>query len=337
MCETTQSFENVAVLGAGSFGTALALVLAGNKRRVTLWGHTPAAMERMAATRENTTYLPGVALPPELRPTGALADVQGADLILMAVPSKAIREVAEQLAKVGISDSAVLLSCTKGVERGTGLRMSEVIAEHLPRNIVATLSGPSHAEEVAKKMPTAVVIGCGDDGAAKRLQAAFSTPYFRAYTNDDLAGVELGGALKNIFAIAAGASDGLGLGDNAKAALITRALAELIRLGTKLGGKRETFQGLGGIGDLMVTCFSGHSRNRHVGEGLGRGEKIADILAAMPMVAEGVPTTYSAYECARKLGVETPIIDQVRAMLDGTVSARAALGRLLMRDPKAED
>ncbi len=337
MRETPPPLQNVAVLGAGSFGTALALVLAGNKLRVTLWGHNACAMERMAEARENKAYLPGVALPEELRLTGALADVQGADLILMAVPSKAIREVSEQLAKVGISDPAVVLSCTKGVERGTGFRMSEVIAEHLPRNIVATLSGPSHAEEVAKKMPTAVVIGCREQGAAQRLQAAFSTPYFRAYTNDDLAGVELGGALKNIFAIAAGASDGLGLGDNAKAALITRALAELIRLGTKLGGKRETFQGLGGIGDLMVTCFSGHSRNRHVGEGLGRGEKIADILAAMPMVAEGVPTTYSAYECARKLDVDTPIIDQVRAMLDGTVSARAALGRLLTRDPKAED
>ena len=187
-------------------------------------------------------------------------------------------------------------------------------------------------------MPTAVVIGCRDAGAAKRLQAAFSTPYFRAYTNDDLAGVELGGALKNIFAIAAGASDGLGLGDNAKAALITRALAELIRLGTKLGGRRETFQGLGGIGDLMVTCFSGHSRNRaRRRRASAAARRSHDILAAMPMVAEGVPTTYSAYECARKLGVETPIIDQVRAMLDGTVSARAALGRLLMRDPKAED
>jgi glycerol-3-phosphate dehydrogenase (NAD(P)+) len=325
------------VLGAGSFGTALALVLAGNQLPVTLWGHTASAMEQMAAARENATYLPGVSLPQELRLTGTMADVHGADLILMAVPSKAIREVSEQLAKVGINDSAVLLSCTKGVERGTGLRMSEVMAEHLPRNIVAALSGPSHAEEVARRMPTAVVVGCEDAGAAKRLQAAFSTPYFRAYTNDDLAGVELGGALKNIYAIAAGASDGLKLGDNAKAALVTRALAELIRLGTKLGGKRETFQGLGGIGDLMVTCFSGHSRNRHVGESLGRGEKIGDILAAMPMVAEGVPTTYSAYECAAKLGVETPIIDQVRAVLEGTVSARAALGRLLMRDPKAED
>jgi glycerol-3-phosphate dehydrogenase (NAD(P)+) len=337
MSETPPPFQNVAVLGAGSFGTALALVLAGNQLPVTLWGHTAGAMEQMAAARENTTYLPGIALPEALRLTGTMADVRDADLILMAVPSKAIREVSAQLAKVGIRDSAVLLSCTKGVERGTGLRMSEVMAEHLPRNTVAALSGPSHAEEVAKRMPTAVVVGCQDAGAAKRLQAAFSTPYFRAYTNDDLAGVELGGALKNIFAIAAGASDGLKLGDNAKAALITRALAELIRLGTQLGGKRETFQGLGGIGDLMVTCFSGHSRNRHVGESLGRGEKIDDILKAMPMVAEGVPTTYSAYECARKLGVETPIIDQVRAVLEGTVSARAALGRLLTRDPKAED
>ncbi len=330
-------FQHVAVLGAGSFGTALALVLAGNKLPVTLWGHHAADMERMAAERSNAKYLPEIPLPEALRLTGNLDEVKGADLILIATPSKAIREISERLGRVGVSESAVLLSCTKGVERGSGLRMSEVIAEHLPRNVVATLSGPSHAEEVAKRMPTAVVIGCRDAAAAKRMQAAVSTPYFRAYTNDDLAGVELGGALKNIFAIAAGASDGLGLGDNAKAALITRALAELVRLGVKLGGRRETFQGLGGIGDLMVTCFSGHSRNRHVGEELGRGRKIDDILTEMPMVAEGVPTTYSAYECARKFGVETPIIDQVRELLDGRVSARVALGQLLTRDPKAED
>jgi len=337
MGEPTPSFQNVAVLGAGSFGTALALVLAGNSLPVTLWGHNVAAIERMAAERVNETYLPGVRLPKELRITSTFGDLQSADLFLIATPSKAIRAIAGQLLGTAISESAVLLSCTKGMERGTGLRMSEVLSEHLPRNPVATLSGPSHAEEVARRMPTAVVLGCRDQSAAKRLQRAFTTPYFRAYTNEDIAGVELGGALKNIFAIAAGASDGLGLGDNAKAALITRALAELIRLGVKLGGRRETFQGLGGIGDLMVTCFSGHSRNRHVGEQLGRGEKIAEILGAMPMVAEGVPTTYSAYECARKLEVETPIIDQVRAMLEGTVSAKAALERLLTRGPKAED
>lgn len=168
------------------------------------------------------------------------------------------------------------------------------------------------------------------------MQGAFSTPFFRAYTNADVAGIELGGALKNIFAIAAGVCDGLGLGDNSKAALVTRALAELIRLGTALGGERETFQGLSGIGDLMVTCFSPHSRNHAVGERLGRGERLADIIASMNMVAEGVPTTYSAHECAHRLGIETPIIDEVRALLDGERSAREVAAKLLARDPKAE-
>ncbi len=330
-------FQNTVVLGAGSFGTALGLVLARNGLAVTLWGHQPAAIAAIAAARENIAYLPGVKLPPELRLTSDLAVAQGADLLLLVTPSKAVRETAAKLAAVGLAKGAVLVSCTKGVERGTGMRMSEVLAEYFRGHPIAALSGPSHAEEVARQMPTAVVFGCPDPEVGRRIQKAFSAAYFRAYTNDDLAGVELGGALKNIFAIAAGASDGLGLGDNAKAALITRALAELIRLGLKLGGRRETFQGLGGIGDLMVTCFSGHSRNRHVGEELGRGKKIGEVLAALPMVAEGVPTTYSAYECARKFGVETPIIDQVRAMLEGTVSARAALERLLTRDPKAED
>jgi glycerol-3-phosphate dehydrogenase (NAD(P)+) len=214
--------------------------------------------------------------------------------------------------------------------------MSEVIAEHFPNHPLAVLSGPSHAEEVARKMPTCVVLGCGDSAIAQKLQRAFTAPYFRSYTSDDIAGVELGGALKNIFALAAGVSDGLGLGDNAKAALVTRALVELGRLGTALGGKRETFMGLSGVGDLMVTCFSRHSRNRAVGERLGKGERLADIVASMQMVAEGVPTTYSAFECARKAGVETPIIDQVKAILDGTVAPADAMARLLGRDPKPE-
>ncbi|MEO6751351.1 MAG: NAD(P)H-dependent glycerol-3-phosphate dehydrogenase, partial [Chthoniobacteraceae bacterium] len=218
----------------------------------------------------------------------------------------------------------------------SGLRMSQVVAEHFPNHRLAVLSGPSHAEEVACKMPTCVVLGSGDSDIAQKLQRTFTAPFFRAYTSDDIAGVELGGALKNIFALAAGASDGLGLGDNAKAALVTRALVELGRLGTALGGKRETFMGLSGVGDLMVTCFSRHSRNRSVGERLGKGERLADIVASMQMVAEGVPTTYSAFECARKLGVETPIIDQVKAILDGTVAPADAMARLLGRNPKPE-
>ena len=248
-------------------------------------------------------------------------------------PSVAVREVA---ARLDPAPGAVLLSCTKGVERGTGLRMSEVLQARFPGQVVAALSGPSHAEEVARRMPTAVVIGCPDPALGLRLQQAFSTPSLRTYTSEDVAGIELGGALKNIFAIAAGVSDGLGLGDNAKSALVTRSLAELIRLGCALGGRRETFQGLSGIGDLMVTCFSRHSRNRGLGERLGRGETLAQILDSMSMIAEGVPTTYSGFDCARQHGVSTPIIDQTRALLEGTVSPRKALETLLGREPRAE-
>ena len=247
-----------------------------------------------------------------------------------------MREVSARLARMKLREDAVLLSCTKGVERGSGLRMAQIVAEFFPQRTVAVLSGPSHAEEVARKMPTAVVLGSPDAAVAQRLQHAFTTRFFRAYTNDDVAGIELGGALKNIFALAAGVSDGLGLGDNSKAALVTRSLAELIRLGTALGGRRETFQGLSGIGDLMVTCFSKHSRNRAVGERLGRGESLTEITASMRMVAEGVPTTYSATDCARERGIDTPIIDQMRALLDGAISPREVLANLLSRDPRAE-
>ena len=330
------SFSHVGVIGAGSWGTALSLLLHGNGLPVTMWGHDAKHVADMKARRENSVCLPGVALPDSLRLTVNLEDVRECDLLLLVTPSKAIREVAARLAAVGPRGDAVLLSCTKGVERGSGKRMSEVIAEHFPEHPIAALSGPSHAEEVSRKMPTCVVIGCNDADAAQRLQRAFTAPFFRAYTSDDIAGVELGGALKNIYALAAGAGDGLGLGDNAKAALLTRALVELGRLGVALGGKRETFMGLSGVGDLMVTCFSQHSRNRAVGERIGKGERLADIVASMQMVAEGVPTTYSAYECARRFDVETPIIDQVKAILDGAVAPAEAMARLLGRDPKAE-
>jgi glycerol-3-phosphate dehydrogenase (NAD(P)+) len=330
------SFQNVGIVGAGSWGTALAFPPLANHLPVTIWGHDAQHIARVAAVRENAAYLPGVALPAELRFTHELDDLRACDLVLLVTPSKAIREVASRLSTVGLREDAALLSCTKGVERGSGLRMSEILAECFPRNPVGVLSGPSHAEEVARQKPTALVLGCADASLAKRLQQAFSTPFFRAYTSDDVAGIELGGALKNIFALAAGVSDGLGLGDNAKAALVTRALSELSRLGTALGGRRETFQGLSGIGDLMVTCFSQHSRNRAVGERLGRGERLADIVASMNMVAEGVPTTYSAHEVAQRHGIDAPIIAQMRALLDGTLTPRAAMANLMGREAGAE-
>lgn len=330
------SFEHVGIVGAGSWGTALALILHDNGLRVTLWGHDPAHIAQVARDRTNGAYLPGIELPEALGFTADLEALAPCDLILIVTPSKALREVASRLSTVTVRADAVLLSCTKGVERGSGRRMSEVLAESFPRHVVAVLSGPSHAEEVARHLPTAIVLGCADSSAAQRLQQAFFTPSFRAYTNDDVAGIELGGALKNIFALAAGVSDGLGLGDNAKAALVTRALAELVRLGTALGGRPETFHGLSGIGDLMVTCFSRHSRNRSVGERLGRGETLSAIISSMNMVAEGVPTTYGAHECAARLGLDAPIITQVRALLDGAASPREILSNLMTRDPRAE-
>ncbi len=329
-------FHRIGILGAGSFGTALALVLHHQKLPVIVWGHDPETIARAIAQRENTAYLPGVTLPPDLRFTSEIGDLAASDLVLLVTPSKAIREVLGKLKAVPLAEGAVFLSCIKGVERGTGLRMSEIVREIFPGHPAAVLSGPSHAEELARRMPTAVVVGCGGNDCAMRLQQAFSTRYLRAYTSDDVAGIELGGALKNIYAIAAGVSDGLGLGDNAKASLVTRALAELIRLGGALGGRRETFFGLSGVGDLMVTCFSRHSRNRSVGERLGRGEKPDAILASMRMVAEGIPTTYSAWECAKRFVVETPIIEQMRAVLEGEVSPKEGMGNLLSRDPKPE-
>lgn len=330
------TFTNAGIVGAGSWGTALALLLHENGLPVTLRGHEAEHVRALASTRENALYLPGVPLPESFRFTTEFRDLERCDLILVATPSKAIREVASALAATALRPDVVILSCTKGVERGTGLRMSEVLAADLPQRPMAVLSGPSHAEEVARGMPTAVVLGCSEQPTAERLQTVFTTKLFRAYTSSDVAGIELGGALKNIFAIAAGVSDGLDLGDNSKAALVTRSLAELIRLGAALGGRPETFQGLSGIGDLIVTCFSRHSRNRHVGERLARGEPLAEITSSMSMVAEGVPTTYSASECARRLGIDTPIIEQIRALLEGEITPREVLANLLARDPRAE-
>lgn len=331
------SFQKIGIVGAGSWGTALGFVLSGHGIPIALWGHNPRHVELLRTTRKNETYLPGVELPPDIAPTGDLATLADADLVLFVTPSKAIRDVAQQFAALRPRADAILLSCTKGLERGSGLRMSAILREIFPGNPVAVLSGPGHAEEVVQRMPTAVVLGCGDASLARKLQLVFSTPFFRGYTSTDVAGIELGGALKNIIAIAVGISDGLGLGDNSKAALVTRALAELVRLGTALGGRRETFQGLSGIGDLIVTCYSRHSRNRSVGEHLGRGETIGEITRGMTMVAEGVPTTLSASECARKLGIDTPIIEQVRAILYDKKPVREAMLELMSRDPRPEE
>lgn len=330
-------FDHIAVLGAGSWGTALSLALAESGRRVTLWGHERDHIEAVARERVNTEYLPGVELGESITAVHDMAETASAPIMLMVPPSNFFADVAARLRDVSPLEDAVLVSCSKGIEAESGRRMSQIISDTLPGHPVAVLSGPSHAEEVGRRLATACVVGCADHDLAERIQETFSVGWFRTYTSTDVAGIELGGAIKNVFAIAAGIVDGLGLGDNAKAGLITRGLTELVRLGTVLGGRRETFMGLSGIGDLMVTCYSEHSRNNRFGRGLGQGKSLDEVAASMGhMVAEGVPNTASVHHVARRAGVETPIIDQVYAVLYEGKPPATALRELLSRHPRPE-
>jgi len=328
--------QSISVIGAGGWGSALAQLLSGHGLPVTLWAHEPTQAEEINSAHANRQFLPGVALNPAITATTDLRKAARGDLIVVVPPSQFLKGVSEQLAGAGVKPGVPLVCCTKGLEHHTGRLMTQVLGAFFPDNPVAALSGPNHAEEVARGTPAAAVVAADDHELADQLRKFFCTGSFRAYSCDDVAGVELGGALKNIYAIAAGISDGLGLGDNAKSALVTRSLAELIRLGTKLGGKQETFYGLSGLGDLIVTCFSVHSRNRGLGERLGKGESLADIQKSMVMVAEGVPTARSAYEEARKLGLDTPLLDTVHAVLFDGLGPRDGLMQLLARDPKRE-
>jgi glycerol-3-phosphate dehydrogenase (NAD(P)+) len=327
---------NIAIIGAGGWGTALAGLWAKDCRQVCLWGHKANRVARMRKTRENSDCLPGVRIPQSVCVTSELRDCVGADLIVLATPSTAFREITIRLRKMIGDTHAVFLSCTKGMEHCTGMRMSEILRQIFPKNNIAVLSGPNLAAEVAKDLPTASVIGCEDADCATDLQRMLGSPRFRIYTSQDVISVELGGALKNVFAIAAGISDGLGLGDNAKAALVTRSLAELVRLGQAMGGNANAFYGLSGAGDLILTCYSERSRNHNVGKRLGRGESLVEIAASMKMVAEGVPTARSAWECARRLNIATPIIEQVYAVLYEQKKPILALEQLLKREPKPE-
>jgi glycerol-3-phosphate dehydrogenase (NAD(P)+) len=328
--------RRIAIIGAGSWGTALAALWGTDGRPISLWGNDQQRIARVQMSRENPDYLPGVHLPPNVHATHEFADCGNADFVVFVTPSVAMRQIAGRVRAAGIKEKAVLLSCTKGIEHGAGLRMSQILEEIFPAHTIAVLSGPNLAVEVARGLPTATVVGCANEACAADLQAFLGSELFRIYTSNDVTSIELGGALKNVFAVAAGVSDGLGLGDNSKAALVTRSLAELLRLGSAMGGNPRTFYGLSGAGDLIATCFSKHSRNRRVGERLGRAESLASIQADMQMVAEGVPTARSAFECARRLGVETPIIDQVHAVLYEGKPLLAAMQDLLGRDPKSE-
>jgi glycerol-3-phosphate dehydrogenase (NAD(P)+) len=324
----------ITVLGAGAWGTALARMLAGSGHEVTLWDFFPETLAQIERTGRNERYLPGLELPPALRlqpdVTAATAD---ADVVVVAIVSKAFRNVTRTLAGF----TGCVVSVTKGIEYETGLTMSGILAETAPQARIAVMSGPTLALEVARGVPTAIVAASADPAMAQQVQALFHRPMFRVYTSTDVLGVELGGALKNVVAIAAGACDGLGFGDNAKAALVTRAVSEIRRLGAACGAQPETFTGLSGLGDLMVTCFSRLSRNRGFGERIGRGEKVADILASMVAVAEGYPTTRAAHQLARRQGIATPIIDEVFAILYEGKDPAHAVRDLMGRETKAED
>jgi glycerol-3-phosphate dehydrogenase (NAD(P)+) len=330
------SIRTTAIIGAGGWGTALAVLWSKRGNAITLWGNDPERAAKLRETRENSEYLPGVKLPDAVRVTSDIADCTSADLIVFVTPSVALRSVAKRLQAANLNSGAILLSGTKGIEHGTGMRMSEVLHETFPDNTVAVLSGPNLAVEIARGLPTAAVLGCRNHDCAEELQAYLGSERFRIYSSDETIGIELGGALKNVFAIAAGAGDGAGLGDNSKAALVTRSLAELVRLGTAMGGNPRTFYGLSGAGDLIATCFSQLSRNRRVGERLGRGETVEQIRASTHTVAEGIPTAKSAFECARKLEIETPIIDQIYSVVHEGKRPDQAMQELLGRDQKSE-
>jgi len=327
---------NTAIIGAGGWGTALASLWAKQGRQIVLWGHNSDRVARMQKTRENSDYLPGIQLPDSVHITPDLNDCVDANLIVLATPSTALRDVAAHLAKMIGLTHPVFLSCTKGIEHGTGKRMTEILRQTFPENKIAALSGPNLATEVARDLPTATVIACDDGDCAASLQTALGNPRFRVYTSQDVVSVELGGALKNVFAIAAGISDGLGLGDNAKAALVTRSLAELVRFGVAMGGTANAFYGLSGAGDLILTCYSEGSRNHSVGKRLGRGEPLPEITESMKMIAEGIPTARSAWECARRLNITTPITDEVHSILYKQKKPAVALEELLKREPKPE-
>lgn len=331
--------EKIAVIGAGSWGTTLADLLAKKGHEVTLWAYEPELVLEMRNNRENNLFLPGIRLDDGLAFTNDLEEAyRGCSMVLCVVPSQLVRRVMENSIAF-IPKEAIIVSASKGIEVDTLAVVSEIYHEVLPPEQYArfaALSGPSFAREVAQEMPTAVTAASESEEVARRVQEAFTTSYFRVYRNADVIGVELGGAIKNVIAIAAGISDGLGFGSNTRAALITRGLAEMTRLGLAMGAQPSTFAGLAGMGDLVLTCTGDLSRNRSVGIQIGQGRKLDEILGEMRMVAEGVKTTESAYNLARKLGVEMPIIEQMYRMLYENKPAREAVLELMTRNLKAE-
>ena len=331
---------NCLIIGAGSWGTALGVLLHGKGERVAFWEFDPAQAARLQTDRENRKFLPGIPIPEDVAVFEDLKEAcKGQQVIVFAVPSHVMRETARKVAACDVSACETVVNVAKGIEEGCLKTMPAVLRAELPaalRRRVVSLVGPSHAEEVSRHVPTAVVSACPDVKEAARVQDLFMCNYFRVYTNPDQLGVDLAVSLKNVIAVAAGICDGLNYGDNTKGALLTRGLAEIARLGIALDANPLTFSGLAGLGDLVTTCISKHSRNRHVGEEIGRGKKLAEILADMVMVAEGVKTTKAAVKLAEQMSVEMPIAAQVNAILFEDKDPRVALEELMTRTPKVE-
>jgi glycerol-3-phosphate dehydrogenase (NAD(P)+) len=328
--------NTVAILGAGGMGTALSLLFCAGGAQVRLWSRDREHAESFARSRTNDRHLPGVVVPDSVQITasGELA-AEGADLVVAAIPTQYLRSALQSLADA-LPPRVRVLSVVKGIEFGTFARPSQIIEQTLGPRAIAVLSGPSHAEELARGLPASVVVSSADEELAARVRDVLSHEAFRVYTSTDTLGVEVAGALKNILGVAAGICDGLGFGDNAKAALLTRGLVEIARLGVNLGARLETFYGLAGVGDVATTCYSPYGRNRSVGERIGRGESIDHVLADMVNVAEGVPTTRSVHSLARDRGVDMPITAELYRVLFEAKSPRAAVIDLMIREPKAE-
>ena len=328
--------KNISIIGDGGWGTTLAIVLAGKGHAVTIWGAFPDYVEVVKKKRVNTKFLPGIKIPREVSLTSSFDEaLEGNDIVVLAVPSQYMRPVLTRLTAQKISGKA-FISVTKGIENKTLKRMSEIVTELLGKVSLTVLSGPTIAHEVAKGIPTTIVASSLDSAMAKEAQEVFMTENFRVYTSNDVIGVELGGSLKNVIAIAAGISDALGFGTNAKAALLTRGLVEMTRLGVAMGAKKETFYGLSGLGDLTTTCISRYSRNHHFGEEIGKGKTLKEALKETEMVVEGIATTESARELSAKYKIEMPITNEIYEVLYENKDPRAAVRDLMTRSPKEE-
>lgn len=326
----------IGVMGAGSWGTALALLLDKNGHEVTVWSIDKAEVEMLSTKREHESKLPGVKIPETIAFTSEIKEgIEGKDVVVLAVPSPFTRSTARSM-KPYVKEGQLLVNVAKGIEESTMMPLCDQVEEEIPQAEVAVLSGPSHAEEVGRGLPTTVVVGAGKRKTAEYLQKIFMSEVFRVYTSPDVLGIELGGSLKNVIALAAGIADGLGYGDNTKAALITRGIAEIARLGVKMGGKIETFSGLTGIGDLIVTCASVHSRNRKAGYLIGQGMTMQEAMDEVKMVVEGVYSAKAAKKLSEKYGVSMPIVDEVNKVLFEDKKAEEAMKELMLRDGRIE-